>query len=254
MKTTQNEAVASRHRPIDTAPPAQFGSATLLFTFLFSLFTSLVGCTEILSPDITTHTLTLNSPNDSLYTAASTLTFWWEKDPDIEHYQLRITTQTSGSLTLIQDTTLVANTYSHAFTQDNAYTWQVRGVNEGSETDWHTGTLYIDQTTPDKATATHMHGDTLQSGNTATLEWYSTDYPLAGTTYPVKDSLYLYRKNDSTEIAAKWYYNTIDPRTLAITATTPSPMNGPGTYYWRIITIDQAGNRQSSDQFRFTVQ
>lgn len=214
----------------------------------------LASCSEILSPDIAHKALILHSPADSLYTSANPVTFWWEKDPDIEQYEFRITHLTSGSLTLVLDTAFVAHTYTHTFTQDHVYQWQVRGKNEGSETPWHIRTLYLDRTQPDKATATHMHGDTLHPGTTQSLLWYSTDYPLGGTTYPVADSLYLYRKHDSTTIGARWYFAPTDVKSLPITATSPTPLNGPGTYYWRIITIDHAGNRRASDQFHFVVQ
>jgi hypothetical protein len=223
-----------------------------IFHFSFLIFLS--SCTEIFSPDITDHSLIVNSPSDSLYTSANTIAFWWEKDIDIEQYEFRLTYTTSGNLNLLLDTAFVGNTYNYAFASDNAYHWQVRGKNEGSETVWIERELFVDRTSPDKATATHMNGDTLATGATDTLQWFSADFPLNGTNHPVTDSLILYRKNDSLTIGGKWYFTATDPRMFQITATSPSPLNGPGTYYWRIVTIDKAGNRQTSDRFQFVVQ
>jgi hypothetical protein len=212
------------------------------------------SCSEILSPDISNTTITVNSPVDSLYTAETAISFWWEKDTDIEQYQLRITTAGSGNVTLLADTTLAANTVSYTFSQDNAYRWQLRGVNEGSETAWQEGLFFTDYTSPDKATALHLDGDTIATGATDSLQWYSVDYPIAGVTYPVADSLLLYRKNDSVTVGARYYFGIQAARSIAISATAPTPLNGPGKYYWKVVTIDNAGNRKQSDQFQFVVQ
>ncbi len=220
---------------------------------ILALLLTFASCSEFLSPDITQKAIVLNSPADSLYTTSS-ISFWWEKDPDIAQYQLRITKAAVGNLTLYVDTTLLTNAISYTFPQDAAYQWQLRGVNEGSVTAWTPRIFIIDHTAPDKATASQLDGDTIAPGATALLQWYSTDLPIDGIAYPVSDSLLLYRKNDSVTIGSRLYFGGSVPRSLPITATSPSPLNGPGTYYWRVVTVDRAGNRKTSDQFHFTVQ
>jgi hypothetical protein len=231
---------------------AQTCTQRSLHAFLWALLLTFASCSEFLSPDITNKVIVLNSPADSLYTA-SNINFWWEKDTDIAQYQLRVTTATAGNLLLRVDTTLVTNTISYNFAQDAAYQWQLRGVNEGSVTAWTQRTFIIDRTAPDKATASQLDGDTIATGTTAFMQWYSTDLPIDGITYPVSDSLILYRKNDSITIGSRLYFSASAPRSLPITATSPAPLNGPGTYYWRVVTMDRAGNRKTSDQFQFTV-
>ena len=212
------------------------------------------SCSEILSPDITDHELEVNSPGDSTFTSNSSVTFWWEDDVDIEQYEFRVTYGPIGSQSLVVDTTLLTNSFTRSLTSDQAYSWQVRGKNEGSVTPWVYRTIFIDETEPDKATATAWDGDTMISGNSATLTWYSTDFPLGGVAYPVADSLLLYRRNDSTTVGGKWYIEAGEAKEFSLSSTAPSPMNGPGTYYWKIVSIDKAGNRRASDLFRFSVQ
>lgn len=212
------------------------------------------GCSEFLSPDITSASITLNSPPDSLYTRDNAVTFWWEPDADIERFQLRITQQSGGSINLVFDTIFNDNSLALSFPDDQVYTWQLRGVNEGSQSAWIQRTLFIDRTRPEKATATHLDGDTIPAGATDSLAWYSADFPLAGARYPVGDSLVIFRKNDPTTVGARYYFAVGAPRVQAVSATAPSPFNGPGRYYWQVVSFDLAGNRQVSDQFQFVIQ
>ncbi len=212
------------------------------------------ACSEILSPDISGKQITILSPSDSLFTSESSINFWWEKEELIEQYNFRMTYLSNGNLNLVMDTNMVSNSISVPALGDEIYYWQVQGENEGSETPWEVRTLIVDQTAPDKANAIHLNGDTLFSGMTDSLQWQSADYPIGGSSYPVSDSLILYRKNDSLTVGSSIFFEENDARKLVITANSPSPINGSGKYFWRVISIDRAGNRQTSDQFYFIVQ
>lgn len=224
--------------------------------FIISLVSMLImgSCSEILSPDIQLHTIAINSPSDSLYTSNNKVFFWWENDPDIEQYEFRITYFDNGNLILLLDSVTLDNKIEVDFAQEGIFDWQVRGVNEGSETNWIKQSLLIDRTAPDRATALAFDGDTLYAGLNDSLSWYSSDFQLNGITFPVQDSLLLYRKNDSITIASRVFFSEGSHRKFGISANSPSPLNGPGVYYWRIVSIDRANNRQTSNQFHFVVQ
>lgn len=212
------------------------------------------ACSEFISPDISSKSILLHSPADSLFTSSETISFWWEKDDAIERYHLRITSGPSTNVTLVLDTLMVTNTLSLSFTPDVAYNWEVYGKNEGSETPHISRHFFIDQTTPEKATAAGLDGDTISGGSPDTLRWLSNDYPLSGTSFPVADSLIVYRRNDSATVGAKYFFADSLPKQLAFSSTNPAPFNGSGTYYWRVLTIDRAGNKKMSDYFRFVIQ
>jgi hypothetical protein len=212
------------------------------------------SCSEIFSPDISNHTLVINSPQDSLYQSSPNVAFWWEDDEDVSAYQFRLVQLFGGNQNLIMDSLLPGNSFSLSLEPNFAYQWQVRGQNEGSNTAWVGGVFWIDDTAPDKATALRMNGDTLASGQGDSLVWLSSDFPLDQIRYPVRDSLLIYRRNDSLNLGAAYLFDVQDPRVLPLTASSPSPFNGAGNYYWRVVTIDQAGNRQGSDLFSFVIQ
>ncbi|MEM7036793.1 MAG: hypothetical protein AAF570_07435 [Bacteroidota bacterium] len=226
----------------------------MLIAMMCALLLAYSSCTEIISPDISGETLTILSPVDSLHTDDTDISFWWELSEDVEQYQLRLTSGNTGNISLLLDTLMTANAVVFTLDPDHVYNWQLRGKNEGSETVWETGTFILDQTSPDKATALRMNGDTLNTGATDTIQWQSVDFPIDNLALPVRDSLILYRKNDSTTVGARIFFGEYEARELPITSTSPTPLNGAGTYYWKVVSTDRAGNRNESAQFKFTVQ
>lgn len=212
------------------------------------------GCQEIVSPDISNLQLTINSPADSLYTAEQTISFWWEADADVEQYQFRITEGVNGNVFLVLDTLMANNQLGLTFAGEGIFDWQLRGVNSGTESAWQSRSFILDRTAPDKATALNMDGDVLIGPASDSLVWASTDLAVSSRTFPTRDSLLIYRRNDSTTVGAKYFFGEEDTRSLTITSSSPAPMNGVGFYYWQVITFDRAGNRKASDLFRFEVQ
>lgn len=232
--------------------PPHFPKGLLWSALTLTLFLSM-HCSEIISPDISGEAITVNSPADSLYTSDQVISLWWEQNDDIENYNLRITTGPAGNLTLLVDTLMVANNVAYSLEADARYDWQVRGVNEGTETPWVARTFVIDQTSPDKATALNLNGDTLSGAASDTLRWQSLDLPIDGLRFPTTDSLVIFRKNDSTQVGAMLFFDEADSRELPVTASSPSPLNGIGTYWWKVVSFDRAGNRNESGFFKFEV-
>jgi len=212
------------------------------------------GCSEIFSPDISDQPIQLNSPVDSLYSAETNLSFWWEQNSDVEGYELRITQGNAANLALLVDTSLVTNAIEYSFADEGLYQWQVRGVNNGSETAWSERSFILDFTLPEKALAVSFEDDTLTAGNAGSLQWSSLDFPVSGNLYPTTDSIRIYRRNDSTSIGARYFFDETDSRSLDFDSGSPLPFNGPGTYHWQVVSFDRAGNAQVSDFFKITIQ
>lgn len=213
-----------------------------------------LGCREIISPDVSGVNLTVNSPADSLYTAEQTLSFWWEADADAEQYQLRITKGTNGNVFLLVDTMMLGNETSYSFADEGLYEWEIRVVNAGSESPWQPYSFAIDRSAPEKASALTFDGDTLSTSGTGILRWESSDVPLDNLLFPTRDSLLLYRRNDSTEVGARLFFDETAPREQAISSSSPNPINGVGEYFWQVVTFDRAGNRKTSDLFQFEIR
>lgn len=213
-----------------------------------------LGCTEIFSPDIADATIEVQSPADSLYTAGEEIAFWWEPDSDIEQYQLRITQGAAGNVQLLLDTTFLPNSATYSFAEEGRYNWQLRGVNAGSESEWQPRSFTIDRTKPEKATAISFDLDSLPPNGSGSLRWASTDLPVDGLLLPVADTLRIYRRNDSSTLGARYYYPPAAVKSLAFDANGPAPFTGPGDYEWEVVTIDAAGNANTSRRFSFTIQ
>ena len=227
----------------------KFHTYTLWLFFLVCA----MGCHEIFSPDIEGRVLDTYSPADSLFSAVGEVSFWWEDDGDVEAYALEVTRGPSGNRLLMVDTLLAVNSISYLFEEEDLYTWQVRGENAGSDSEWSGGTFYLDLTPPEKALALSFEDDTLGAGLSGTLTWSSLDLPLAGQRFPTTDSLRIYRRNDSLTLGARYFFDESAPREFDLSPTSPLPFNGPGTYHWQVISFDRAGNRSSSDLFRITL-
>lgn len=213
-----------------------------------------MGCQEIFSTDITGREVSVNGPADSLFTSDELVQFWWEADPDIEKYELQLASPDFNTGILVFDTLLLDNVTNIWFDPDWAYTWRLRGVNEGSESDWTTGTFFVDQTAPNKATALSMDGDTLAIGATDTLRWQARDLPLndMAAAFEVRDSLYVSRVNDSTEFVIQ-LANALGDAQARLIGGADIPTSDPGDYWWRVVTIDRAGNRAESALFHYYI-
>lgn len=220
----------------------------------FALTGTLLGsssCSEILSADIGEDSVIVNSPADSFYTQNTSILFWWEENRDIEAYRFQLAHPDFASPDELTDTSLFALKLTLTL-GEGRHTWRIQGDNESSETPFVTRTLFVDLSDPDKATATHLDGDTLAVGDADSLRWTSRDQPLDGVRYDVADSVYLSLVNDSTRFLEPAFIDFGEAKVYPAEDATGSL--GSGKYYWYLITVDQAGNTRKSNLFSFLVQ
>lgn len=219
----------------------------LVFALLLLLT---AGCSQFISVDISSNTVNLYGPADSSYTSQGLKQFWWEEDVDVERFEIQVVTPDFQNPFLVFDTVMVGNTLEVEFTE-GVYAWRIRGVNEGSETQWTERTFVVDQTAPLVPTGIYPVGDTLDGTFTAfdTLRWSSQDPPIDGFTFYVTDSIYLYQRNDSTIVSQRFYREFGTPAILEIDLQ--NGLSGSGNYWWQIISFDQAGNKRNGGLHRF---
>lgn len=109
------------------------------------LILGVISCTEFLSPQVSDHSLVINSPSDSLITNQELITFWWEEDSDAEAYRLQVISPDFSNPQYVFDT-LVLDTQVQKSFPDNSYSWRIRIENEGSQSDWQERSFTIDST------------------------------------------------------------------------------------------------------------
>jgi hypothetical protein len=228
-------------------------SASLALALLLTFATLLLGtgCSEILSADISQDSVVVLGPSDSIFTQTPSVLFWWEENRDIEKYRFQVANPTFDNPVTLADTTVIAQMLTMSL-EPGQNIWRIKGVNEGSETVYIIRVLFVDQSAPDKATATHLDGDTIAVGDADSLRWTSRDQPIEGIRYPVADSVYLSLVNDSTRYQEGALVNFGESR--AYPAEDGGGLLASGKYWWYLVTVDKAGNTRRSNTFSFVVQ
>ena len=174
----------------------------------------------------------------------SSIKFQWEASSNTDTYDVNI-----RNLDLNVATTISANTNEVQVTllQNTPYEWfVVSKVNEETTTaeseKWrfYNAGNGVENYAPFPAEAVSpTRGQTVSAAGTITLEWSGNDVD-----------------NDIEEFEV--LFGTSKDPTISLATTSQSSttvnINSGQTYYWRVITKDEAGNRSQSEVFDFKVQ
>ncbi len=133
----------------------------LLSGALCSLAGSLVGCDDIIEPDISSQRVVLLTPPDSSRATAVVQTFRWEAVDKARTYRIQLASPSfAAPSTAFRDST-VRQAYFTTTLRPGTYQWRVQGLNGSYETAFSpTRTLFLD-------TTTSLSGQTLQLGQPA---------------------------------------------------------------------------------------
>jgi hypothetical protein len=190
---------------------------------------------------LSAQSVVITSPATNGYaTSLSTVSFVWNAISGITFYRIDITNTTSG--TNVTSTTTTLNTFSYTFPQGN-YSFSVRAENATSFTPWSIRTFSIDQTAP---TAPQLIVP-------AHLTFYPTppalvNFDWSSATDALTDSLYI--STDSTFTTGIQSAVLLNSSQSAYTWTGAQAST---VYYWRVRSMDAAGNRSNySTTFKFT--
>ncbi len=183
----------------------------------------------------------ITSPSSNGYaTSNSTVSFSWNTISGATFYRIDITNTANNAN--VTSTTTTLNTFSYTFPQGN-YSFSVRAENSTSFTPWSSRTFSIDQTAPTPP----------QLISPAHTTFYATPPPIVNfdwtsATDALTDSLYI--STDSTFITG------IQTAVLLNSSQSAYAWTGAQAatvYYWRVLSIDAAGNRSNySSTFKFT--
>jgi hypothetical protein len=185
--------------------------------------------------------LMITSPATNGYaTPNSTVSFSWNVITGATVYRIDITNTTSGANVTTSTTTL--NTFSYTFPQGN-YSFSVRAENATSFTPWSLRTFSIDQTAPTSPQLIAPAHLTFYPSPPATInfDWSSATDALTDSLYISTDS------NFVTGIQSALLLNSSQ------SAYTWTGAQASTIYYWRVRSMDAAGNRSNySATFKFT--
>jgi len=119
-------------------------SAKLLLVIGVLAFAS---CEDFIEPDISNKNIAILAPVDSFSGPSLTITFWWEELTGVESYQLQVVKPTfSATQQIVLDTLVADDKFVFSFSTPGAYQWRIRGVNNGSQTNYTVRSFSIDST------------------------------------------------------------------------------------------------------------
>lgn len=187
--------------------------------------------------DLTNQVVPLLSPVDLIYSNASNFTFSWQSVYSAVTYefQLRAGADFGSSGTILHSAPGIYGTaYSTPaglFPTEGSYAWGVKAVNQTSSSAFSDGTIYIDLTAPNSPlSVSPNHGASF--ADTVVLKWSVGADP--GTiNSPV--SRYIQIASDTL------FTNVLQTYTISVD-TLQHVFTNSGTYWWRVYTLDQAGN------------
>jgi hypothetical protein len=193
------------------------------------------ACSLIFEADISDSVVNILSPTDSLKTTENEITFWWDKVPDAENYNLQIVSPSWDLIdALIVDTNLSGNKYTMMLSPGD-YDWGVSAYNNSSSTSYSVQHLIIDTTsnlTNQRVTLKTPLDNSYTNSKTIKFVWYPLN---AAESYDFNIRIDSWDGEDAVQTV----------KTSGINTTVN--LDADGKYYWGV----QARN---SSSYTFSVK
>lgn len=184
--------------------------------------------------DLTTQVVPLVLPLQNDTSNQSLKHFSWQSLPYADSYTFTIWQNSYGG-TIEYTTSVTSTNADYTFLTDGSYVWGVKAVNTISESDYNTRKIHIDTQAPSAPVLNlPTDADTLSAGSVS-FTWTHTS---GGSS--VKDSIQIATDNAfDTVVFSSFTAN--QSATFTLTA---------GTYFWKVKSIDAAGNVGSWAAYR----
>lgn len=188
------------------------------------------------SLNLTGQQVALRTPVQNHATQQTTINFSWDEKPFADNYNFNIYYNEWGGVPVMNTQSLSTTSFSLDL-DEGIYVWGVTAENESSKTLAAYRTLYVDTTAPGKPTLIEpLQNDTI-SMLPVNLAWELLEEVVA----PVTDSLWI--ATDST-------FSAIEIETAVTDSIYQASGLSDGMYYWRVRSIDKAGNKGDISETR----
>lgn len=193
--------------------------------------------------DLSNQEVSLKSPKEQDAFNDGEVTFQWTNLPNATSYRVIIRSGTwTGDLIYQTETEDNALTWT---LDEGKYAWGVVGINDISESQPQNKTFFVDLTAPGKPTLQQPENGSTITATSTTLEWSHTTTDATA----VYDSIYIAKDSTFTES------NILNEVKAFTTSYSFSSSLYTGIVYWKVKTIDKAGNKSSfSKIFNFTLK
>lgn len=201
--------------------------------------------TIVSTDDISDQIVITTNPANELITSEAKTLFAWNKLYNADSYDVKIKSVVSGNI-LFPNLTTPNDTMTKVI-PEGKYEWSVRGFNETTETYSRysqTNLLTVDKTAPSQPVLKAPLRWSSQIDRNITFQWNKPSDNLTLVT----DSLII-----STD-SLSWSNPIIAVKTAIDKSNYTHQFVNSGKYYWRVKSIDQAGNQGAySAYFSFTI-
>lgn len=207
-----------------------------------------ISFSVVQSTDLTTQQVLLSSPSNGFYTNSSAVNCAWQDLDAADSFSIEIINVSNGSTIVYQQSGITNTSVSLGntiFSTNGEYIWKVKAVNATSETPFSSRTIFIDRTAPNQPQlGLPLNNSTQLINQTLTFNW-STAVD-SGT---IQSALSYVIEFSNTNTFA-----TLIQSSNANTNSLQQTFTSVGDYYWRVKTLDSAGNVSSySSAFKFTI-
>jgi len=198
----------------------------------YTVFSLIIDST----PDISGQIIMLLEPKNNDTTNKTDFTFKWELLYNADNYNFQLYYENEMYLSINWQYDTLSMMLEKG---DGNYLWKVRGQNAFSNTAYSSRSIYLDTSPPNKPLLTEPHYGAELPDTIITLSWDRGS--VNGSS--IKDSLYVYSDQSLGDLVLARY----------LSSTTFSDSLGPGNFYWRIRSIDAAGNKSDYSELGYFI-
>ena len=207
-----------------------------------------ISFSVIESTNLTTQQVILSSPSNSFYTNMNSINLAWQDLVAADTFSIEVINVTSGSTIVYQQsglTTTFINLSNTIFSTDGEYLWKIKAINATSETPFAYRTIFIDRTLPNQPQLSLPANNSAQIINQAiTFNW-----TIAADSGTIQSAL-----SYVIEFANTNTFTVITQSSNSNISSLQQTFTSVGDYYWRVKTLDAAGNVSTySSVFKFTI-
>lgn len=200
------------------------------------------------SDDLTNQVVILSSPYTNYFTNATTFMVTWQDLAPADSYDLEIYNVTSGNIIVYQQQN-ITNTFlsipSTSIVSEAEYQWKVKAKNATSETVFSNRTFKIDRTVPNQPQLTLPNNNSTQLANQVINFSWNT---IADSGVIQSSVSYVIEISNSNTFSSIVQSSNVSNSTIQLT------FSNIGDYYWRVKSVDSAGNISSySAVYKFTL-
>lgn len=196
------------------------------------------------SENLDNQSVVLLTPSSDLFTNDPENIFTWTGISSADSYDFDLVKHLNGGQeTVLQISDITETSFSPdaaIFDVDAEYIWNVRALNDTSETPFSSRSLFIDREVPNLPTLNSPLDNEISNEFTVTFNWSNgTD------TGNVQSEI-----TNTIEIASDIDFNSIIYTTATTNNSSQYTFGAAGIYYWRIKAIDAATNESDFSIFR----